>query len=156
MLYVCSFDEEELLNDAIGILSKAGCRRGIVIDYDYGSFIVNPQDPLSPAPGQTDSQNGSTGQTDSQNGSKHPDFGVRTGTAPFMAIPLLLDPTAHHCIAFDLESLLYVLIYFVVQVKALTAEGAILRGTLPTFIAKWFSRSMELETLGKIKTAQFH
>ncbi|KAG6863371.1 hypothetical protein C0991_006409 [Blastosporella zonata] len=113
------FDEEELLNDAIGILSKAGCRRGIVIDYDYGSFIVNPQDPLSPAPGQTDSQNGSTGQTDSQNGSKHPDFGVRT-------------------------------------VKALTAEGAILRGTLPTFIAKWFSRSMELETLGKIKTAQFH
>ncbi|KAG6859332.1 hypothetical protein C0991_000932, partial [Blastosporella zonata] len=41
-------------------------------------------------------------------------------------------------------------------VKALTTEGAILRGTLPTFIAKWFSHSMELETLGEIKTAQFH
>ncbi|KAG6854146.1 hypothetical protein C0991_010057 [Blastosporella zonata] len=100
--------------------------------------------------------NPAPGQPNSQNGSKHPDVGVRAGTAPFMAIPLLLDPTARHCVAFDLESLVYVFIYFVVQVKGLTTEGAVRRGALPTFIAKWFSRSMALETLGEIKTAEFH
>ncbi|KAG6815012.1 hypothetical protein H0H87_005833, partial [Tephrocybe sp. NHM501043] len=80
------------------------------------------------------------------------------GTAPFMAIHLLMNPTALHCIGYDLESLYHVLIFVLTQIDDFDKPDnqKFCTANLPTLISKWFSRHFDLETLGEIKSSQFH
>ncbi|KAG6840684.1 hypothetical protein C0991_005043 [Blastosporella zonata] len=81
---------------------------------------------------------------------------ILSRAAPFMAIPLLRTPTSPHCVGYDLESLFYVLIFFVVQVQAFNVlEGGKFSGRLPDHIADWFS-TPNLRRLAAIKASQFH
>ncbi|KAG6842726.1 hypothetical protein H0H87_010815 [Tephrocybe sp. NHM501043] len=85
-------------------------------------------------------------------------FGVRMGMAPFMVMHLLMHPAAQHCIGYDLESLYHVLIFVLTQIEdfSKTDDQKFCMANLPKPIYKWFSRHLDLETLGKIKTTQFH
>ncbi|KAG6842699.1 hypothetical protein H0H87_010964 [Tephrocybe sp. NHM501043] len=80
------------------------------------------------------------------------------GMAPFMAMHLLMHPAAQHCIGYDLESLYHVLIFVLTQIEdfSKTDDQKFCMANLPKPICKWFSRHLDLETLSKIKTTQFH
>ncbi|KAG6819039.1 hypothetical protein H0H93_016046 [Arthromyces matolae] len=129
MVYDGDFADEKLAEGnavkVLAILSKYKIRkRGILIDFDYASLIENPG--ITSAAG----------------------FGGQTGTAPFMAIHLLMNPQANHCVGHDLESLFYVLIYFV--------SGCKPGDNHPRPISRWFLPSITLMGLGEVKAAQFY
>ncbi|KAG5719233.1 hypothetical protein E4T56_gene13403 [Termitomyces sp. T112] len=184
MLYEANFEEpiDEYSRSVIDILRRAGCRRGLLIDFDYTSFIdARISDPLAapssaaPSSDAPSSAVPSFTQEDAlvdlwsfgpspairspaQDVVNIDDFGVRTGTAPFMAIHLLMNPTAPHCVGYDLESLFYVLIFVVTQIDDFDKpnDQKFRTVTLPKPLASWFLLQLELETLGEIKTVQFH
>ncbi|KAG6852175.1 hypothetical protein C0991_002390 [Blastosporella zonata] len=116
-------------------------KRGMLIDFDNASFI-NP-------PGGASSVPNSTNQ--SIQGSI-----ARTGTPPFMAIPLLMSPNSAHRVAYDLESLFYVLIYLVTQITAFAQSNSeSWTSEISKSIKMWFERDESLLHLGLIKSAQF-
>ncbi|KAG6819616.1 hypothetical protein H0H93_010244 [Arthromyces matolae] len=223
---------EEEREDPIGkLLAESECRRGILIDFDYGSFILDMPDPLasanddqqalgsntaslinpvprapfpdplasanddqqalgsntaslinpvprapsalssaptnappsnapadiSPVPRAPSALSSAPTNAPPSNAQKFVDnLGPRTGTAPFMAIPLLLDPAASHCVAFDLESLFYVMLYFALQVTQFQeGKDVPLEAKMPEALAKWF-KPQTLDDLGMYKAAQFY
>ncbi|KAG6901325.1 hypothetical protein C0995_013583 [Termitomyces sp. Mi166 len=127
MLYHADFEEptDKRSRSVIQILRKAGCRRGLLIDFDYASFI-NPDilDPLATSlPIQEDLVTDSlsfgpltAAISPAQDLMKIDDFGVRTKP----------DDQKFHAM------------------------------TLIKPLFSWFLPQIDLETLGKIKTAQFH
>ncbi|KAG6826287.1 hypothetical protein H0H92_000436 [Tricholoma furcatifolium] len=77
------------------------------------------------------------------------------GTAPFMSGHLLMNPSARHCVGYDLESLYYVLVYVVTQLDHFD-QSKFHKSKLPEPVAMWFLRGQTLMQLGYVKTSQFH
>ncbi|KAG6811537.1 hypothetical protein H0H92_006934 [Tricholoma furcatifolium] len=74
---------------------------------------------------------------------------ARTGTAPYMAIPLLLG-SKQHTVAYDLESLFYALIFVATHV---TEEGTS-ESSCPA-VSAWF-KCTDFRSLAATKIGQFH
>ncbi|KAG6852216.1 hypothetical protein H0H87_010570 [Tephrocybe sp. NHM501043] len=170
MIYLAKFDQpiDERSLKVAEILKDAKCRRGLIINYDYTSFI-------DPHKADLPSTSSSSMEADLATNLLPPgpstaavspnyadlaidDFGVRMEMAPFMAMHLLMHPAAQHCIGYDLESLYHILIFVLTQIKdfSKTDNQKFHMANLPKPICKWFSRHLDLDTLGEIKTTQFH
>ncbi|KAG6808441.1 hypothetical protein H0H92_004111 [Tricholoma furcatifolium] len=85
--------------------------------------------------------------------------GIRTGTAPFMALPLLLHASPHR-VAYDLESLFYVLVYVCTNYEKLDPPVVRERGLLSASsryapISAWF-QALPFRDLGCLKFTQLH
>ncbi|KAG6840910.1 hypothetical protein C0991_003252 [Blastosporella zonata] len=86
--------------------------------------------------------------------------GIRTGTAPFMAIPVLIHALEHQP-GFDLESLVYVMIYFCTHYSQLgptliRQHGLFDKDDRYAPIASWFLGVGNFQDLGNMKIGQMH
>ncbi|KAG6855220.1 hypothetical protein H0H87_006593, partial [Tephrocybe sp. NHM501043] len=152
---------------------NASCRPGLLIDFDFAGFL-DPHLRMSAARHQCPS-NSSTSTailpapsvstsnpiTDPpmNQGNDKKDSGARTGTAPFMALPLLLH-SAPHTIGFDLESLFYVLVFFCTHFQDFNVlrdgKGILVRDNHYAPISAWFNPLLSFVDLGHLKASQVH
>ncbi|KAG6812332.1 hypothetical protein H0H92_003416 [Tricholoma furcatifolium] len=115
----------QLEPDVINHLVAHKYRRGILIDYDHAALIDENlfKESKNKNPASDDNVNDRRGleptstiahvtPTESSAKTVPVATSCRTGTPPFMAIPLLLEPQ-RHIVAFDLESLFYVLLFII-------------------------------------------
>ncbi|KAG6809264.1 hypothetical protein H0H92_000963 [Tricholoma furcatifolium] len=132
------------LDEALEKLNELKMRRGILIDFDYASYI-NPAADISWTADHTGS---CAPRTKASHGESC--CGARTGTPPYMAIPLLLGASCH-TVAYDLESLFYSLVYVVTHVP----EDNTRSNSTSTAVDDWF-RQPSLQSLAALKLAQFN
>ncbi|KAG6904993.1 hypothetical protein DXG01_005777, partial [Tephrocybe rancida] len=155
---------------------KAECRPGLLIDFDFARFLdpslqvslsphkcrfTNGPGPTSPTSIPPTSKSKVAHEPLHVNGMGKNDsgYGARTGTAPFMALPLLLH-SAPHKIGFDLESLFYVLVFFCTHFEDFgrlrDGKGILVRDNHYAPISAWFNPHLSFVDLGHLKASQVH
>ncbi|KAG6827848.1 hypothetical protein H0H92_010264 [Tricholoma furcatifolium] len=159
--------------------SKVHHRPVLLIDPEYAGLIVNDEPPPRSPP--TSGAGPSTAaEPNAMNTASPPlaiplqlkvsiskvlrsmaaEAGIRTGTAPFMAVPLLLH-AAPHQVSFDLESLFYVLLYVCTHYDSLNPSayrdpGLFNKAKRYAPIGLWFLGELSFVDLGCLKFTQLH
>ncbi|KAG6914756.1 hypothetical protein DXG01_015506 [Tephrocybe rancida] len=141
---------------------KAECRPGLLIDFDFAGFLdpslrvsllphkcrfTNGLGPTSPTSVPPTSKSKVAHEPLHVNGmgKNNSGYGARTGTAPFMALPLLLH-SAPHKIGFDLENF----------GRLRDGKGILVRDNHYAPISAWFNPHLSFVDLGHLKASQVH
>ncbi|KAG6825573.1 hypothetical protein H0H92_003223 [Tricholoma furcatifolium] len=168
----------QLPRDVINHLVAHKYRRGILIDYDYAAYINEDFETESqektpePSDDHVNDRRDAESQLLSPTSTEAPTepfaahklpvaTSCRTGTPPFMAIPLLDEPQ-RHIVAFDLESLFYVLLFMVsylsepgtIQASGFADTPAAAEDDLGDSVMVWFKSKGSYGDLAHKKRSQ--
>ncbi|KAF8336054.1 hypothetical protein F5887DRAFT_1078905 [Amanita rubescens] len=132
------------LTDIESMRKRFKCREGLLIDYDYASELSSQKD--------KDRQGEGDGNKMDENVS-----GIRTGTAPFIAVELLLFALPHR-VVHDLESIFFVLLFICTHlegpsgtVRSPPLYGPPGKQSHPSRMRYWFAAT-NLVMLGDVKS----
>jgi len=130
------------------------CRKGLLIDFDYAATLEKAADTTLSKAATALHNAALSKETLSNAGLTNPkNPGVRTRTAPFMALDLLLHASPH-TVAHDLESLFYVILFICTNLKGpnmqIRQNGVFGKGTVIP-MAQWFSEDGSFHELGLLK-----